>query len=197
MRIPPRLFLLFLVLNIPVLAGAQDKYYQSDTSIKVYAYGKQLTLAWCGGFNNPQFAMADLNHDGLQDLVIFEPWNSIRTFINMGNESAPDYRYAPEYALNFPSILDYIVLADYNRDGVADLFHQGDYGFAVYKGYYNEYNQLCFTYYKDLFYDNDLYSPDPVNAFNNPSDIPAIVDVDGDGDLDFIAYNVVGGNMNW
>jgi len=197
MRIPPRLFLLFLVLNIPVLAGAQGKYYQSDTSIKVYAYGKQLTLAWCGGFNNPQFAMADLNHDGLQDLVIFEPWNSIRTFINMGNESAPDYRYAPEYALNFPSILDYIVLADYNRDGVADLFHQGDYGFAVYKGYYNEYNQLCFTYYKDLFYDNDLYSPDPVNAFNNPSDIPAIVDVDGDGDLDFIAYNVVGGNMNW
>jgi len=178
------------------LAAQAQKYYQPDTSVKVFAYGNLQTLAWCGGFNNPQFAMADLNHDGVVDLVVFEPWNSLRTFINVGKEGAVDYRYAPEYEVNFPPLLDYMVLADYNCDGIPDLFHQGNDGFAVYRGYYNTYNQLAFKFYKDLFYSNDLYSPGAVNAFNNPGDIPAIVDVDGDGDLDFIAYDINGGNMN-
>ena len=190
-----RILLLFFM-SFAGSAGAQTKYYQSDTSIKVYAYGNLQTLAWCGGFNNPQFAMADLNHDGLTDLVVFEPWNSLRTFLNVGSEGNPQYRYAPEYEVNFPPLLDYMVLADYNCDGIPDLFHQGEFGFAVYRGYYNEYNQLAFKFYKDLFYNNDCTSPGPVNAFDNPSDIPAIVDVDNDGDLDFIAYNIVGGNMN-
>lgn len=191
-----RLAALIIVLGIPVFAVAQAKYYQPDTSVKVFAYGNEQTLAWCGGFNNPQFAMADLNHDGLQDLVVFEPWNSVRTFINVGKEGVADYRYAPEYALNFPPLLDYMILADYNCDGIPDLFHQGSYGFAVYKGYYNEYNQLSFTFYQDLFYSNDHFAGGSTNAFNNPGDIPAIVDVDGDGDLDFISYDISGGTMN-
>jgi len=195
MRIRNSLFTVLLVLNTPILLHAQAKYYQADTSIKVYAYGRQQTLAWCGGFNTPQFAMADLNHDGLPDLVIYEPWNSLRTFINQGKEGAPDYRYSPEYALNFPSVLDYLVLADYNCDGVSDLFHRGSYGYSAYKGYYNEYNQLSFTYYKDLFYDNDLTSPFPLNAYTNSGDIPSIVDVDGDGDLDFVSYYVSSTNF--
>jgi hypothetical protein len=189
--------LLFIaILGIPCVARGQAKYYQADTSVKVFAYGKEQTLAWAGGFNNPQFSMADLNHDGLEDLIIFEPWNSLRTYINKGVPGNPDYRYAPEYEVNFPPILDYLVMADYNHDGVPDLFHQGNFGFTVYKGYYNEYTQLCFKYYKDLFYTTNLITRDSTNAFNNPNDIPAIVDVDGDGDLDFIAYDINGGNMN-
>jgi hypothetical protein len=170
--------------------------YQHDSSIRVYAYGQQRPLAWCGGFNNPKFAMGDLNNDGLPDLVAFENFNSLRTFINMGTAGNPDYRYAPEYELNFPPIYDYIVLADYNCDGIPDLFQQGLYGFEVYKGYYNSANQLCFTFYKYLFYANDP-STGVVNAFNNPGDIPAIVDVDNDGDLDFVSYNIIGGAMNY
>ena len=191
-----RLLLIIALFCSPFLSRAQGKYYQPDSTIRVYANGMQQTLAWCGGFNNPQFAMADLNHDGLVDLVVFEPWNSLRTFINFGKQGAPDYRYSPEYEVNFPPLLDYMVLADYNCDGIPDLFHQGYYGFAVYKGYYNEYNQLAFKFYKDLFYDNVVGSTAPVNAFNNPGDIPAIVDVDGDGDLDFIAYDIMGSTMN-
>ncbi len=175
---------------------AQSIFYQHDTSIKVIAYGQQQKLAWCGGFDSPQFSMADLNHDGLQDLVVFDNWVGVRTFINLGSPSNPNYRYAPEYALNFPPIYDFLTLADYNCDGIADLFHRGGTGYEVYKGYYNTLNQLCFTFKQDLFY-NNVTTIGPINAYVNPGDIPAVVDVDGDGDLDFISYEVNGRTLYW
>jgi len=192
-----RLFVITCILVIPCFSIAQTSLFIPDSSIKVYAYGHQQTLAWCGGFNNPQFAMGDLNNDGLPDLVVFESFNSVRTFINVGTAGNPNYRYAPEYGRNFPEVYDYLVLADYNRDGIPDLFQQGQYGFAVYTGYYNAQNQLCFNFYENLFYNNDRDADGWANAFDNPGDIPAIVDVDGDGDLDFIAYNITGGYMNY
>jgi type IX secretion system substrate protein/VCBS repeat protein len=193
MRLIIRLILLLL---LPVGIHAQVSFFQHDTTVKVFAYGREQTLAWCGGFNTPQFSMGDLNNDGLQDLVVFTPWIGVQTFINLGTVGNPNYRYAPEYAVNFPPVFDYLILADYNCDGVPDLFHQGNTGFSVYKGYYNDYSQLCFTFYTDLYYSNDRDAGGTVNAFNNPGDIPSIVDIDGDGDLDFIAYNIVGGQMN-
>ena len=186
-----------IVLILPFFLRAQTSQYQHDTSIKVYAYGQQQTLAWCGGFNNPQFTIGDLNNDGVQDLVVFEAYNSVRTFINKGTPGHPYYTYAPEYAANFPAIYDYLILADYNCDGIPDLFQQGVTGFAVYKGYYNAANQLCFTFYQDLFYTNDTATHGAANAFNNPGNIPAIIDVDGDGDLDFLSYDILGGYVNY
>ncbi len=189
-------FILSLALSLPALAQAQVSLYQADSSVKVYAYGNEQTLAWCGGFNNPQFAMGDLNHDGLQDLVVFTAWMGVQTFINKGSIGHPDYRYNPDYALNFPAVYDYLILADYNCDGIPDLFHQGSNGFAVYKGYYNSRNELSFVFYQDLFYNNDPSAGGYANAFNNPGDIPSVVDVDHDGDLDFISYDISGGTMN-
>ena len=183
-----------LLFSLPVVA--QEVFYQHDSTIRVYAYGNEQTMAWTGGFNNPQFTMGDLNNDGLQDLVVFEPWNSTRTFINKGTPGHPDYRYAPEFAKKFPPVYNYLILADYNCDGVPDLFDQGTTGFEVYRGYYNGHGELRFTFYKQLFYDNDTYIGGPSNAFNNPGDIPSIVDVDNDGDLDYISFDITGGTTN-
>ena len=190
-------FPLFIIALLAAGTSFGQVFYQHDTSMKVYANATQQTLAWGGGFNNPQFSMGDLNHDGKQDLVVFEPWIGVSTYINQGTAGSPDYRFAPEYALNFPPIYGYLVLADYNCDGIPDLFHRGNYGYAVYKGYYNFANQLCFTFYQDLFYTNDSYAGGAANAYCNPGDIPAIVDVDNDGDLDFISYNISGGTLNY
>lgn len=165
--------------------------YVQDSSIHVFANGVQKTNAWSGGFNNPQLCMADLNKDGKMDLITYEQSTmQVKTFLNIGNA---DYRYYPDYAKLFPpQISNYLKMEDYNRDGITDLIHSGITGFEVYKGSYNAQNQLTFTYYKNLFYT----SPNGlVNAYVQPSDIPAILDIDGDGDLDFMSYAVLGANI--
>ncbi len=191
---PARLLIIaFLILFFPVIVNAQVEgwMYRYDNSIKVYGYGSvEKTLAWCGGFNNPQFTMADLNNDGKVDLVVYERGIGIRTFINTGGAN---YVYTPKYELNFPPVINYLILADYDRDGIMDLFQQGlsgIAGFDVWKGYYNSSNQLCFRHYQQLYYDNAGWGL--ANAYVNPSDVPAVVDVDGDGDLDFVSYDVNG-----
>ena len=170
--------------------------YYPDNSVKVFSGTRELTLAWCGGFNNPQFTMGDLNNDDVQDLVVYESGKGVKTFINTGVAGNPVYTYRPEYALNFPPVYNYLVLADYNCDNIPDLFHQGGTGFSVYRGYYSAANKLCFAFYKDLYYTNDPLTGGPANAFNNPQDIPAIVDIDNDGDLDCVSYDINGGFLN-
>ena len=202
MRLKTQLLLLFIALLKISTASAQSEgpVFTSDTSVKVYDQsGHEQVMAWSGGFNKPQFSMGDVNNDGLQDLVVFETWSEVRVFINKGSAGNPKYVYDPKYELNFPPVTDYMVLADYNKDGIPDLFTQESaIGFMIYRGYYNSKNELCFNFYKRLYYKNyKSDSVDNVNAYNNPGDIPAIVDVDNDGDLDIVSYDVLGGYMNW
>lgn len=173
-----------------------QEYYQPDTTVKVYAYNKKLNIPWCGGFNSPEFSNADLNHDGVLDLVVYERDRSVSTFINTGFVNGlPVYRYDPKYALTFPALRSYMLMADYNCDGITDLFHRGDDGITVFKGFYNASDQLCFDFYRSLMYYNDMLAGGPSQAYVNPSDIPGIADVDGDGDLDFTSYYISGGYM--
>lgn len=175
--------------------------YTRDTGIHVSVNGTLQTNAWSGGFNNPQVNTADLNHDGKNDLVIYEQLTSeVKTFLNISSTAGnPDYRYYPDYAKQFPAVYSYLILADYNRDSIPDLFHVGpsNTGFDVYKGYYNSSNQLSFSHFKDLWYPDPFNPGFMINAFVLPSDIPSIADIDGDGDLDFISYNVVGTTISY
>jgi hypothetical protein len=139
-------------------AQSQGKVYVPDTTFKVFANSAEKKFGFSGGFNNPQFATADLNNDGKKDLVVYEKGSlQIKTFINYGSAGSPDYRYRPQYESNFPEkngfrdVLGYMKLEDFNCDNVPDLFHRGFAGIAVYRGYYSN-NELHFTYYKDLFY---------------------------------------------
>ncbi len=170
-------------------AQFQGQVYFRDEGVKAYAWSQEQTMGWCGGLDHPQFCLADLNNDGKKDLVIYErDTRQVKTFINYGSAGHPDYRFRPEYAKNFPPVSEYLKMEDYNRDGVPDLFHKGLPGVDVYKGYYNANNELCFTHYKELYYNNDTHSIGNVNVYVEPSDIPAMIDLDGDGDLDIIAY---------
>ncbi len=189
--------LITIFCNSRSLAQYQGDVYLEDSTVKVFDKNAQeLPLAWAGGFNNPQFTMGDLNQDGLNDLVAFEKFTQkVKTFINRGTPGNPKYVYSPRYALNFPKSYDYLILADYNCDNVPDLFIRGQGGYAAYKGFYNTQHELCFTFYKELKYSNDLGVTPPNNAEVNPSDIPAIVDVDNDGDLDFISYSGQGSQL--
>jgi hypothetical protein len=181
-----------------VNAQFEGTVYLEDSSVLVSELGIRKQLAWTGGLNSTQFASADLNNDGIADLVAYLPDQQlIKTFINYGTAGNPNYRYRPSYAKNFPQLSNYMVMRDYNRDGIMDLFHHGGYGFSAYKGSYNSANELIFTFYKTLYYNNDKKVIGWVNAEVNPGDIPAIIDVDNDGDLDFLSYYGDGYYMAW
>ena len=154
-----------------------------------------------GGFNAPQLSEADFNNDGLQDLYVFDRVGDVHlTFLNTGIANLPSYSYAPEYATHFPVVQNWVLLRDYDGDGIQDLFAYSDVpgigGLRVHKGIYRE-DTLSFD---RIFFDrpfNLVYVKIPTGAevplFISTIDYPAIDDVDCDGDLDILTFNLAGG----
>ncbi len=161
-----------------------------------------------GGLNNPQFSEIDLNMDGIMDLFIFDKTgNAILTFINNGTPNQVDYTFAPEYINQFPkTITDWALLRDYNNDGIMDIFSYstsiGIAGIDLYEGSYNN-GVYSFEKVRNYHNDYDLLSYPSASGtieleiYVSRDDIPAIVDVDQDGDLDVLTFSLVGNKMEW
>lgn len=184
---------------------AQTPQMFERISVPVQVNGNDLAYPFAGGLNAPQFSQADLDHDFTQDLVLFDrAGHVVLTFINVGTNGSPDYVFRPEYACNFPdSLTDWVLLRDFDQDGAADIFcaalSQGSQEIQVFKGYYDGYGLKFaphyFTYPANCSPCNPLYIfyPDDNPAFwnnfpVNRGDIPSIDDIDGDGDLDIVAF---------
>ena len=185
------------------IAFAQAPAFK-EISFPVIQNNITLPSPFAGGLNSPQFNAADLNNDGAMDLVIFDrSSNTLLTFINNLTGGTGAYYYAPEYSRTFPDLVDYVLLRDYNNDGAMDIFTApnlpGDLEMRVFRGYFVN-NVLQFEPFK-FYYPNCptcktqyIYYPDQVpGLWNNfpiaPSDLPAVDDIDGDGDLDIVAFS--------
>lgn len=161
--------------------------------------GFSLKYPWAGGLNNPQFSDGDFNNDGIRDLLIFDrTGNKAYTFINHGTPNTVDYEYAAEYEKGFPALRDWALLRDYNCDGIPDIFtYTGGpiinpgVGIQVYRGYYSADNKIQFVNADSLL--RIPYDTFMLNLYVSSVDIPAIVDVNGDGDLDILTFQITGG----
>jgi len=187
------------------LAAQLPQMFERGTA-PVRVNGIDLQYPFAGGLNAPQFSQADLDQDYLQDLVLFDRvGNVLLTFINEGTAGAPNYVFRPEYASNFPKgLTDWMVMRDLDQDGVMDIFcaafSQASQEIQVFKGYHDGYGLKftphLFTYPANCSPCNPLYVFYPGNnpAFwnnfpVNRGDVPAIDDIDGDGDLDIVAFS--------
>ncbi len=189
-----------LILAMALLAGGYNSFAQSDiyqnskdylSQVKIMVNGIEKTNAWCGGQNSPQFAIADMNNDGKNDLMIFENYRGVKVYLNIGRGSATEYRYAPEYEYKFPPVYNFIKLVDYNCDNVPDLFHFGYSGLWICDGFYDASNILTFKPQKEIRYQRQGVSGTS-NVTISPSDNPGIEDIDHDGDLDIVTYSIWG-----
>lgn len=164
--------------------------------------GRELSLATVGGLSSPQYSEVDLNNDGIQDLYLFDKMGQLGlTFLNDGTPNQVDYSYAPVYLANFPTLNEWVLLRDYNGDGIQDIFAYssipGVPGIEVYTGYYDDQNKIAFRRFQfTQGAHNIIYYPGSVsqnNLYVSNVDYPAVDDIDGDGDLDIITFNLGGG----
>ncbi|MFM7428953.1 MAG: FG-GAP repeat domain-containing protein, partial [Flammeovirgaceae bacterium] len=167
--------------------------YTIDQSIPVEVNGTTLAMPWAGGLNAAQVNSMDLNGDNKQDLVIFErTTNQVLTYLNQNNQ----YVYSPSYESLFPSSINqWLLLRDFNCDGKKDIFTSDPFGLVA---FVNTTKPGQPPSWRPFNIDITSGTPLPIltqgfisniNLKINIDDIPAIDDIDGDGDLDILNTN--------
>jgi hypothetical protein len=184
-------FVLLLFLVIGYELNAQFQFNFND-SILVLKNGDYLNLAWAGGHNNAQFSEIDYDFDGDMDLFVFDKsHDQIRLYRHEEANVQHYYVSDPAAFLRFPPGLRYrAYCADYDQDGKNDLFCYTIGGLRVYKNVGNATVGLQWEQYSNYITSN--YNGPELNLYISSTDIPAIVDVEGDGDLDILTYHIGG-----
>src|SRR5665213_3382206 len=190
----------FLFFGIfPLAIHAQNNFIRQDT-VPVFMNSVQQPFAWAGGMNSCQFSQIDLNQDGILDLFVFDrAGNKITTYINQGTANQVDYVLASQYIDKFPRMHDWVLLRDYNCDGKMDIFTSGASTIKVYKNISTPATGLQFQLVtNNILADLAPNSTDTILPLNvSYVDIPAIRDVDNDGDLDILTYGVGGTQVEY
>lgn len=177
---------------------SQTNFSKHDSIIVLNDIGDTLENPWAGGFNSVQFSEIDANIDGKMDLFVFDrTGHRMLIFINKGIPNQSIYTHAPFYNQFFPDLHDWVLLRDYNCDGKMDIFTYSSGGMAVYKNTSTTF--LSFSLQTNLLFSD--YQPDAapnfINLYVSSSDIPAIDDIDNDGDLDVLTFSIIGSYVEY
>lgn len=165
-------------------------FVRVDT-IQVKSGADFLKFPWAGGINYAHFGAIDLNLDGTKDIVVFDKTgNKISTYLNGGTPNVVDYSYSVEYRDKLPALYDFMLLYDYNCDGKEDVFTHASGGMACYKNVSNTTDGLKFEKVTDLV--RSKYGSNLLNLYVSSVDLPALVDLDNDGDMDVLTFSLLG-----
>ena len=191
------LLVLALFSNLFNISSFGQLGFLHQDSIVVKRSGDTLFNAWSGGLNYPQFSDLDFDFDGDLDLFIFDrSHDNVRVFLQETINGTQKYRQIYDVRSSFPDDVRYrAAMVDYDADGRKDLFCYGIGGLKVYRNVGDAINGLQWELFQDL-----VYSQYPNNYSNlniSSSDIPAIIDVDGDGDIDVLTFSQSGKHVEY
>ncbi|MDA9151644.1 VCBS repeat-containing protein, partial [Schleiferiaceae bacterium] len=167
---------------------AQESYqFSASNRAQLWtSVSDSLPNGFAGGMNNSQIFTLDINGDGAQDLLVFD---------REGNRWMPFQRvnglwkFRPQWAGHFPEVANWVLFADYTCDGLPDLFCSVVNGVGVYEA--SRVNGfLHFTWALPGAYLLSTYSSGstPINLLVSSTDVPAILDVDGNGTVDILTF---------
>jgi len=186
-------FIVILSLFSSTLFG---QYYQSF-ECPVIVNDRMLDYPFTGGFSNPQFSEYDFNNDGELDLFVFDKQgNACSVFLR--NTANNTFTFTKEYNQYLPlTLTNFCLVNDFNRDGVLDLFTSGiPIGIAGIMLFQGSKTNDGFDFRVRRMGRADQNSAPALwnrlngaQVYNAPTDIPAIADVDFDGDLDILSFD--------
>lgn len=196
---------IILKLSIDNLSGQTFKEIKIPVSIN----SKNLLDPFTGGWKCPNFSETDFNKDGITDIYVFDRVGNVQgAYIGTkksGSSDKVEYVFSPEFVQHFPISKHWVLLRDYDRDGISDFFSYSDIpsldGIQVWKGFYNNEKKLSFkrlTFkapYNIIFYSTP--NEGQSNIYVNRTDIPVLDDIDCDEDLDIIVFSANGGNVSF
>lgn len=189
-----RIFWLVAFICASQFSFAQWDYGFELGVIPVVLDGDTMPNPWTGGLTAPQWSPIDLDFDGDEDLFGFDrDGHRILTFERDGE----DWIYRPEWSKGWPELDSWCLLRDFDCDGKPDVFTAWINGISVYKN--NTTNPLnpqfdLVASPLECLYD-DGSGPDLVPVVCLSSDIPAIQDLDDDGDLDIITFTAASATL--
>lgn len=196
--------LLIMLLALGCRQGLLAQGFQ-PFSAGVTVRGVPLDNPWAGGLNAPQLSTADFNRDGMEDLYIFDREGNVHLVFIAGRKAGKIvYTFNAEYAAAMPALDSWVLLRDYNGDGVKDIFAYSDLigvdGLCVFTGYYQG-DTLRFKRFAHRGPFNlasfPLQGSVLTPIYITRVDYPAVDDVDCDGDLDLLTFNLTGGYCEW
>lgn len=167
---------------------AQVPFSYVDT-IPVTRDGKSMQAAWCGGFHAPQFSRIYLDSDNFEDLFVYDQSGyRVVPFLNHGESDSIGYSFARIYRPSFPyRQVQFMLLVDYNCDGKKDLFEYINGTIRVRRNDGTPQNGPQFTVVADPLFSLDAALDLPI--ISRTTSLPAITDIDGDGDLDILTLS--------
>jgi len=186
-----------VVLLLKLHVFAQFNFVYSD-SIPILNSTDYKQMPWAGGLNYSQFSDFDFDFDGDLDLFVFDKSSdNIRVFLQKERENGEKYyQYKHNAHEFFPSNIIYrATMVDYDNDGRKDLFCYGIGGIKVYRNVGDATNGLQWTLAKELLYSNNWGMN--MSLYVSSIDIPAIADIDGDGDVDILTFHIGGQHLQY
>ena len=195
------LVLIFHIIWIENISAQDIPKYIFDNDVVVKKNNIELKNAWAGGLNFIQIETFDFNQDGNDDLLVFDrSGNKIMPFIYRRANNHSYYKYDPSFESSFPAVINWIKLVDYNCDGKKDIFAYNILGIEVWKNTSSKdkikFEQQFFEYHLSSgtqtlkAIKTDTGGEYDTNLSIIYQDIPAIVDVDGDGSIDILNFGL-------
>ncbi len=187
---------LFYFLILSRTFSAQFLFDFND-SISVKLGNDTLFYPWAGGLNYAQFSDIDIDFDGDLDLFIFDrSKDNIRLFRQVLENGQKKYKAVHNAKNYFPTdFKNRVALLDYNLDGKNDIFTYGIGGVKVYKNTGNVQNGLSWELTDEILKSD--YNGDFSNLYVSSADIPAYIDVDFDGDIDVLTFDISGERLQY
>ncbi len=180
-----KLFLSLFLLLFPFLVDAQKTFEFGQ--IPMQMGDNSLSMPFAGGINSAQIQTMDTNGDGQEEWVI---WDINARNILVFEKNGEAFKHLPEMSHYLPQdIQGFLLLKDFDGDGLKDLFTSSPFGIKAYQNTGIENDHPTWQVAQEY-----LPLENGSNIQANNLDIPALQDIDGDGDLDLVTFNYASGD---